>query len=116
MITIGCEGVFPALMIEINEDGSLDLESTARHIEACREAGIRGIVMLGALGENSSLSAEEKRAVLRAAVETVDGRVRGSQNWVDRRTAGTIRTAAEELNNPNGYNDCQITRTEEVGQ
>lgn len=74
-MTVEWEGVFPALMTEFNEDESLDLESTARHIEACLEAGIRGLVMLGTLGENSSLGAEEKLAVLRAAVEAVDGRV-----------------------------------------
>lgn len=115
-MTVEWEGVFPALMTEFNEDESPDLESTVRHIEACFEAGIRGLVMHGTLGENSSRSAEEELAVLRAAVESVDGRVRGSQNWVDRSPPGTIRTAAEEFNNPNGYNDCQITRTEEVGQ
>ena len=68
-------GVFPALMTEIKEDESLDLESTARHIESCIEAGIHGLVMLGTLGENSSLKPDEKEAVLRTAVETVNGRI-----------------------------------------
>ena len=68
-------GVFPALMTEIKEDESLDLESTARHIESCIEAGIHGLVMLGTLGENSSLNPDEKEAVLRTAVETVNGRI-----------------------------------------
>ena len=67
-------GVLPALMTEFKEDESLDLESTARHIEACIEAGVRGFVILGTLGENSSLHPEEKEAVLRTAVETVNGR------------------------------------------
>lgn len=69
------EGVFPALMTEFHADESLDLESTARHIEACMKAGIHGLVMLGTLGENSSLSAKEKAAVLSAAVEAVDGKI-----------------------------------------
>ena len=68
-------GVFPALMTEIKEDESLDLESTARHIESCIEAGIHGLVMLGTLGENSSLNPDEKEAVLRTAVETINGRI-----------------------------------------
>ena len=68
-------GVFPALMTEFKEDESLDLESTARHIESCIEAGIHGLVMLGTLGENSSLNPDEKEAVLRTAVETVNGRI-----------------------------------------
>ena len=68
-------GVFPALMTEFKENESLDLESTARHIESCIEAGIHGLVMLGTLGENSSLNPDEKEAVLRTAVETVNGRI-----------------------------------------
>jgi 4-hydroxy-tetrahydrodipicolinate synthase len=68
-------GVMPALMTEMKEDGALDLQSTARHIESCMEAGCEGFIMLGTLGENSSLSPDEKEAVVRAAVEAVNGRV-----------------------------------------
>ena len=75
MATVDWNGVFPALMTEFKADGSLDLAATARHIEACLDAGIRGLVMLGTLGENSSLDADEKEQVLRAAVEAVAGRV-----------------------------------------
>ena len=67
--------MFPALMTEFKEDESLDLEATARHIDACLSAGIEGLVMLGTLGENSSLAPDEKEAVMRCAVETVAGRV-----------------------------------------
>lgn len=68
-------GVMPALMTEMHQDGSLDLEATAKHIEACLEAGVSGFVMLGTLGENLSLSLEEKGRVLRCAIEAVKGRV-----------------------------------------
>ena len=74
-MTIAWSGVFPALMTEFKEDESLDLEATARHIESCLEAGCEGLVMLGTLGENSSLAPEEKEAVLRCAVEAAAGRV-----------------------------------------
>jgi len=43
----------PALMTEMHEDGSLDLEATAQHIETCLKAGIEGLVMLGTLGEGT---------------------------------------------------------------
>lgn len=72
---VSWQGVFPALMTEMNEDGSLDLPATARHIESCLKAGVEGFVMLGTLGENASLSPDEKDAVVRCAVETVRGRV-----------------------------------------
>ena len=74
-MTIDWSGVFPALMTEFKQDESLDLEATARHIESCLGAGCEGLVMLGTLGENSSLAPEEKEAVLRCAVETAAGRV-----------------------------------------
>ena len=68
-------GVLPAMMTEFKDDKSLDLDSTAQHAEACIEAGVHGLVMLGTLGENNSLHPDEKEAVLRATVEVVDGRV-----------------------------------------
>jgi 4-hydroxy-tetrahydrodipicolinate synthase len=69
------QGVFPALTTEFHEDGSLDLDGTRRHAELMIEAGCRGLVMLGTLGENTSLRPEEKSRVLRAAVEVANGRV-----------------------------------------
>jgi 1-pyrroline-4-hydroxy-2-carboxylate deaminase len=68
-------GVIPALMTEMKQDGSLDLDATARHIESCIAAGCEGFVMLGTLGENSSLALEEKEAVVAAAVRATRGRV-----------------------------------------
>ena len=67
-------GVIPALMTEMKQDGALDLEATARHIDSCLSAGCEGFVMLGTLGENSSLSMDEKEAVVRAAVGAAKGR------------------------------------------
>ena len=67
-------GVIPALMTEMKQDGALDHEATSRHIESCLAAGVNGFVMLGTLGETSSLSLEEKETVVRNAVQTVNGR------------------------------------------
>ena len=69
------KGVFPALMTEFHEDGSLDLDATRRHARLCIEAGCTGIVVLGTLGENTSLRPEEKERVAAAVVEAADGRV-----------------------------------------
>ncbi len=68
-------GVFPALMTEFKQDGQLDLDGTARHVESMLNAGVDGFVMLGTLGENASLAPEEKEAVLKTAVDTAAGRV-----------------------------------------
>lgn len=69
------QGVIPALMTEMKKDGALDLPATQKHLESCIAAGCEGFVMLGTLGENSSLSPDEKEAVVRAAVEAANGRV-----------------------------------------
>ncbi len=74
-MSIDWQGVFPALMTEFKQDGALDLDATQRHIRSCMDAGVEGLVMLGTLGENPSLSADEKEQVLRAAVEVADGKI-----------------------------------------
>jgi 4-hydroxy-tetrahydrodipicolinate synthase len=74
-MTLTWRGVIPALMTEMKQNGDLDLEATAKHIESCLSAGCEGFVMLGTLGENSSLALEEKEAVVAAAVKAVKGRV-----------------------------------------
>lgn len=74
-MSIDWEGVFPALMTEFKADGTLDLEATQRHIQSCMDAGVEGLVMLGTLGENPSLTQDEKEQVLRAAVEATGGKI-----------------------------------------
>ena len=54
-MTVTWSGVFPALMTEFNQDGSLNLNGTQQHINSCMDAGIEGLVMLGTLGENACL-------------------------------------------------------------
>ena len=74
-MSIDWQGVFPALMTEFKADGALDLEATQRHIQSCMDAGVEGLVMLGTLGENPSLTQDEKERVLRAAVEATGGKI-----------------------------------------
>jgi dihydrodipicolinate synthase/N-acetylneuraminate lyase len=68
-------GVFPAATTEFARDGSLSLDATVRHLEILIAAGIHGVVMLGTVGENTSLEHEEKLDVLRAALDTCAGRI-----------------------------------------
>ncbi len=69
------KGVFPAITTQLHKDGSLDLEGTARHAEVLIKSGISGLVFLGSLGENQSLTADEKRLVMETMIETVKGRI-----------------------------------------
>ncbi len=68
-------GVFPALTTQMHRDGSLDIGATARHAEALIASGVNGIVFLGSLGENQTLTGDEKRLVIREMVRSVKGRV-----------------------------------------
>jgi 4-hydroxy-tetrahydrodipicolinate synthase len=53
----------------------VDLPATQAVQAALVRDGVHGLVVLGTVGENNSLSPEEKRAVLKAAVETAGGKV-----------------------------------------
>src|SRR5436190_10099143 len=68
-------GVFPAITTQMKKDGALDLDATARHATTLIQSGVAGVIFLGSLGENQSLSAAEKRRVIEAMVEAVNGRV-----------------------------------------
>ena len=72
---IDWSGVFPATTTQFRADESIDIESTQRVIDGLIRDGVHGIIALGTVGENLSLSADEKRTVLKAAKEVVDGRV-----------------------------------------
>jgi 4-hydroxy-tetrahydrodipicolinate synthase len=68
-------GVFPAATTQFRADESVDLEATCRHVERLLQAGVDGMIMLGTVGENSSLAYDEKLDILRATVDHVGGRV-----------------------------------------
>lgn len=72
---IDWKGVYPAVTTQFREDFSLDIEATQAVIQALVADGVAGLVLCGTVGEGCSLSAEEKRMVLTAAVEAAAGKV-----------------------------------------
>ena len=68
-------GVYPAATTQFTQDLSVDLDATQKVQSALVDDGVDGLIVLGTCGENNSLEPDEKRAVLRAAVEAVGGRV-----------------------------------------
>jgi 4-hydroxy-tetrahydrodipicolinate synthase len=85
------QGVFPAVTTQLKKDQSLDLEATARHVEALIESGVTGLIMLGSLGENQALEPEEKRCVVGATVKVADGRVPVLSGVAETSTAAACR-------------------------
>jgi 4-hydroxy-tetrahydrodipicolinate synthase len=74
-MTTGWRGVFPAATTQFKTDSTLDLEATQRSLDALIKDRVNGLILLGTCGENNSLEADEKRAVLKAAVEVANRRV-----------------------------------------
>ena len=68
-------GVFPAATTQFDVNLRLDLPATQGVQAALVRDGVHGLVVLGTVGENNSLSADEKRAVLQASVAAVGGKV-----------------------------------------
>ncbi len=86
-------GVFPAVPTQFNEDFSLDLPATQRHVEDLLDEGIHGLIMLGTIGENCSLSLDEKVRVIRATKEVCGDRVPLLNGIAEYTTAGACETA-----------------------
>ena len=95
---VAWRGVFPAATTQFNDDQSLDLDATGGHINRLIEGGVHGIVMLGTVGETGALEADERRAVLKAAVEAAGGRVPVLAGVAEGSTAAACRFAAEAQN------------------
>jgi 1-pyrroline-4-hydroxy-2-carboxylate deaminase len=72
---VSWEGVFPAATTQFAPDLSVDIAATQKVQDALVRDGVHGLVVMGTVGENNSLEPDEKRAVLRASVEAVAGRV-----------------------------------------
>jgi len=72
---IDWQGVFPAVTTQFKEDLSIDVKDTQRVVDDLIRDGVTGIIAMGTCGENNSLEPDEKRTLLKAIVEVVDGRV-----------------------------------------
>ena len=88
-------GVFPAVTTQFRDDLSLDLDATARHVERLINSGVRGLIMLGTVGENTALEPDEKRAVVKRAIEVAKRRVPVLSGVAECSTALACRYAAD---------------------
>ncbi|MEJ8568133.1 dihydrodipicolinate synthase family protein [Elongatibacter sediminis] len=65
MTEISWRGVFPALTTKFTADDRLDWEAMERHLAFQIDAGVHGLIILGSLGENATLSPQEKLEIVR---------------------------------------------------
>ena len=97
-LQVDWQGVYPAVPTQFNEDFSLDIKGTQKHVEALLSEGIHGLVMLGTIGENCSLSLDEKIQVLKATDEVNKGSVPLINGIAEFTTAGACETAVAAAN------------------
>lgn len=69
------KGVFPALTTKFTADDKLDLPLFEKNLNAQLEAGVKGVVLGGTLGEASVLTTTEKEQLVKFAVEKCAGKV-----------------------------------------
>ena len=87
------KGVMPAVTTKFTDQDTLDLVNFEVNIHAQLKAGVNGIILGGTLGEASTLTDEEKRTILRKAVEIVDGQVPVIMNIAEQTTTAAIDAA-----------------------
>src|SRR5690625_5346982 len=68
-------GVFAVSTTPFRRDGEQDLDVYAEGVQRVLDAGVDGILALGATGEALTLDPGEREAQVRRLVEVVDGRV-----------------------------------------
>lgn len=88
-------GVFPAVTTQMNKGGEIELDATARHVEALLRSGVTGLIFLGSLGENQTQTPEEKRLLMREMVAAVAGRVPVLSGVAETSTAEAVRYARD---------------------
>ena len=85
----------PAMTTAFHPDLSIDHEFMARHAEWMLSSGCTGLVMLGSRGEGATLSEEEKIAILRNMVTSVNDRAPVVAAISSLSTSGAVRMAKE---------------------
>ncbi len=87
--------VLTAMVTAFHDDGSVDLEGTARVAEHLADHGHDGVVVSGTTGESPTTSTEEDGQLLRAVVEAVGDRVKVVAGVGTNNTAHSVELAAQ---------------------
>ena len=88
------KGVFPAVTTKFNDGDEIDFQAFDKNIEAQIEAGVKGIIIGGSLGEASVLTDIEKIELLKHTVETVNKRAYVILNIAEQTTKAALACAA----------------------
>lgn len=76
---------------KFSKQGTLDHKLLEKHYKFQIDAGVHGLVVLGSLGENATLTPDEKQEVIRLAVSVSGGRIPVLSSVAETTTAGACR-------------------------
>jgi 1-pyrroline-4-hydroxy-2-carboxylate deaminase len=93
------EGVFPALTTKFTVKDELDLDLFEKNLIAQLDAGVKGIILGGTLGEASVLTVEEKETLVKFGVEKTNGKVPVVLNIAE----GSTREAVKQAENAKAW-------------
>jgi 4-hydroxy-tetrahydrodipicolinate synthase len=97
------KGVYPAVLTPFKNDDSIDFPTFKINLEAQLDAGVDGIILSGSLGEASTLTDSEKKALLLFTKEQLAKRVPVVMNISEQSTKMAVRAAKEaEANGADG--------------
>lgn len=88
-------GVIPAATTPFHHDLSIDFEFLSTHVAWMMDAGCRGVVAPGSLGEGATLSHDEKIQLWRTCAKAVAGRGYAVAAIASASTAEAVRLARE---------------------
>ena len=88
-------GVIPAATTPFHHDLSIDFEFLSTHVAWMMDAGCRGVVAPGSLGEGATLSHDEKVQLWRTCAKAVAGRGHAVAAIASASTAEAVRLARE---------------------
>ena len=84
------EGVMPAVTTKFTTDDELDFQMFNKNISAQIEAGVSGIVLGGTLGEASTLTINEKSALIKNTVDITENKIPIVMNIAEQSTSEAI--------------------------
>src|SRR5689334_1452019 len=89
--SVSWAGIYPAALTMFDEQGRLDEDATADHLDHLIADGAHGLVVAGTSGEFIGLTEEERRRIIDVGVAAARGRVPviAGTGWFS--TAETIR-------------------------
>ena len=87
------KGVFPAVTTKFDDNDEMDFAAFDKNIEAQIEAGVKGIIIGGSLGEASVLSDREKIELLKHTVKAVGKRAYVILNIAEQTTKAALLCA-----------------------